>query len=471
MRKDILKICLMVLPVLTACDSMLDIKPEYTLTEREVFAKEGLAEAALGDAYRGLYNATTGFAYTYGDFTTDNTTRSQTYAPYATGNVLADDASVSTLWAEHYAAINLANSLIEKIPVYGQYAVQKQQQHIAEAKFIRALLYFQLLKYFAPGALQGEMQNPGVPLQLKAYDGYIEGDVIPRSTIDQVYAQVLKDLDEAYEVLPVNYGNTLDNRSRATRGAVDALRSRVYLYMRNYEKAAASAAVVLQQPGLYTLATDLMVLFPPNDGASAGTKTMHNEIIFGYPSSSNTMSSNGLSIYYFKLYYWVNTDFLNLYQPDDLRRTQLIFRGYIDGSDPERSARLTTFKFNNSYGYDNVPMFRLAEVMLTRAEALARTTGVDQEAVDLLNAVYLRSNPGQPAFTLADFPTTESFIDRVLLERRLELAYEGHYRFDLIRTNRPLANPDIDPLKYVLPIPLTEVLISNGVIKQNLGYD
>ena len=74
------------------------------------------------------------------------------------------------------------------------------------------------------------------------------------------------------------------------------------------------------------------------------------------------------------------------------------------------------------------------------------------------------------ALTAADFPSVEAFVDSILVERNRELAMEGHYRWDLIRTGRDLKTKGLPNNKKILPIPEYEVQISDGVIKQNTGF-
>ena len=81
-------------------------------------------------------------------------------------------------------------------------------------------------------------------------------------------------------------------------------------------------------------------------------------------------------------------------------------------------------------------MIRLAEVMLTRAECLVRTTDLNEEAVDLLNQIWQRAMPDALPFELSDFADATELLDAILLERQLELAFEGHHRYDLIRTGQ-----------------------------------
>ena len=117
-------------------------------------------------------------------------------------------------------------------------------------------------------------------------------------------------------------------------------------------------------------------------------------------------------------------------------------------------------------------MIRLPEVMLTAAEALAHTQGINSTSINLLNQVYARAytKNGVPhVYTAADFATPAALITRILQERKWELAFEGFARFDAIR-NDMAPNPQLPANRYALPVPQHEIDITKGLIKQNPGY-
>ena len=127
--------------------------------------------------------------------------------------------------------------------------------------------------------------------------------------------------------------------------------------------------------------------------------------------------------------------------------------------------------------YNDVIYIRLSEVKLTYAETLVRTQNeVSEEAVKHLNDIRQRAFPEgmKPTlYTKADFQTVESFLKELLKERNRELAYEGHYRWDLMRTNNLLEDQKlgaIDKSRWNLPISDFEIRISEGKIKQNTGF-
>lgn len=467
---------LLLTPVLwMACNKKLDLAPENTVVDKDVFKTEAGTEQALAEAYFNLFKASTGgLAYIFGDFTTPSVFHSEFYNVYDNGEAIPADGSVQSTWTGYFKTINIANNVVDRIGKFSAFNQDKQNQFIAEAKFIRAFAYLELLKMFGDGALSGDMEGLGLPLQLTPFEGYNTGEVVPRSTNGQIYDQIVSDLKEIGPFLLDKFNPDLKTRSRATKGAANALLARCYLYMHKYPGAAEAAKLVLdQQPGTYMLTNNLLQLFPPNpDG---GAKTLTSEYIFAFPisqmvSSSTSMNNNLANGYYFKRSFWINKSFISEFEPGDLRVSQLIFPG-DQIYNIEHFNEFTTFKFNNPNGRDNVPMIRLAEVMLTRAEALARTTsGINDEAVSLLNTVRTRSLPSATPFVASDFPNADALVERILDERKFELAFEGFYRYDLIRTGKPLHTPDLPEAKKVLPIPQIEIDISDRIIKQNPGY-
>ncbi|MEP7080159.1 MAG: RagB/SusD family nutrient uptake outer membrane protein [Ginsengibacter sp.] len=457
-----------------SCNKKLEIAPENTLVENEVFKTELGAEQAISEVYYNFLNAETNyFSYTYGDFTTPILIKSINNTSYDLGQASPVDYYVIGTWTAFFKAINSANNVIKKIPLYGNFSDVKEKQFIAEAKFVRAYSFLHLLVLYGDGAFTGKMSGLGLPLQLTPFEGYNTGEIIPRSTNGEVYAQIVKDLTESIPDLPLKQADDLKTRSRATKGGAYALLARADLYMGKFADAAdAAKSVINLEPSVYTLTSNLRSLFPFNPDGTAQTLTA--EYIFALPVSqlvsTSTSITNGISgAYFFKRSFWINPDFINEFDNGDLRVSQLMWKG-DSIYNPDRLNDKTTFKFNNNFGRDNVPLIRYAEVLLTRAEALARTSGINQESIDLLNRIHQRSIPSAVSYTIADFGSATDLINKILLERKHELAFEGLYRYDLLRTNQPLHSPDIPDNKKVLPIPQIEIDISKGIIIQNPGY-
>lgn len=471
-RIFIVSACLFFLTV--SCNKQLDLAPENTLVDKTVFTTEAGTEQALSEAYYDFMKAVTnGFTYNYGDFTTPILNKTLYYNTYTNGEATPTDYYVVNTWTAFFRAINNANNVILKIPEYADYSTEKQNQFISEAKFVRAFCYLDLLCLYGDEALSGNLSGLGLPLQLTPFQGYNTGEIIPRNTNAEVFDQIIKDLNEALPNLPDQFLDAVKTRSRATSGAAWALLARAYLYKGDFGNAAAAAAKVLEKsPAIYQLSANLLSVFPPNLTGSA--QSLSSEYVFGFPVSqmiSNSTSTNNNigSTYYFKRSYWINKDFINEFEPNDLRVSQLIWKG-DSVYNPNMFGEFTTYKFNNPNGRDNVPLIRLPEVMLTRAEALAHTEGINDVSVQLLNQVRNRSLPNATAYSTSDFSSEDALIASILRQRKFELAFEGLYRYDIIRNHIPLIVPDIPENKKVLPIPQSEIDISKGLIQQNSGY-
>ncbi|MBC6426297.1 MAG: RagB/SusD family nutrient uptake outer membrane protein [Ekhidna sp.] len=471
--------------ILGSCADKLDIEPEGILTDEQVFNNTGTAEKVLAGVYYNYLETVVGARYMYGDITTQNIiTSTDQFVNQFIAPVLGTGEN---FWSDYYRTINLANNVITKVAEIGTYEPEIMEQHIAEAKFLRAICYFDLLKLYGDGALTGNMDGLGLPLQLKGYDGTEIDDFIPRNTNGEVYDQIIKDLTEARSNLPTVHGSLTSTASRATVGGVDALLSRVYLYLEDYENAAQSAASVLDG-GQYDLETELRTLYPTDPNVIVQALT--EEDIFAMPISSNqapnfTAATNrGINniFYITSITRNVSQDLIDEFEAGDQRKNQLIVEGWdLVGNvkeafdqmgNPIGSGNYTTFKFGPDQK-DNVAIIRLAEVYLNRAEALVHTlNAVNLESVRLLNSVRVRANPIATPFTTNDFNSTQELLDRILLERRLELMFESHHRYDLIRTGRKegLQDPDISNDLLVLPIPVSEIELSDGILQQNIGY-
>lgn len=482
----------------------LDYAPENTLVAEKVFKNEKTAEAALLGNYVRLNvfiagapqdqnnYSNSGYMLMMGELATENITVRSSSADYTA----ADESNYTTaqhdymlynMWYWGYNAIDYANNIINGIMEYGEYDPKTEKQHIAEAKFIRAYVYFYLLNAFGDGALTGNTDGDGVVIRLAPYNGYNPNEIQSRSTNAQCWETILKDLEtDALPDLPDEIPS-IAQRIRANKTVAKALLSRIYLYkgtftnnMDDLKKARDYAKEVINTGGYgFSTSSDeySSALFPSNEYSQSGSypdpQTRSNELIFFQPSRIFTDNyPNGMYYYKKTSFYVPNTMKLN-YDEHDVRRTYLIWQG----SKQEYVSDSTTMKYSGGQ-YDDVLYIRMAEMKLTYAETLARIeNNISSEALNQLNDVHQRAYPDaeKPAlFTAANFPTVEDFIKEVLKERNRELAYEGHYRWDLMRTNNLLQDQKLGAIpssKWNLPIPDYEIRISDGKIKQNTGYN
>lgn len=484
----------------TSCD--LDYAPENQLVDEKVYKNERTSEAALMGCYVRLNvllsgapqdqnnYSNAGYSLIFGDLGTDNLSPRTSVADYVAMDkgeysTAQHDGLLYNLWHWGYNAIDYANNVIDGINRYGQYDSKAMDRHIAEAKFIRAYSYLQLLCLFGDQALAGNSQADGLIMRLEPYNGYNPDDIQSRVSNAEVWQQIITDIEEAVPALPAAM-EAAPQRIRANQAAAKALLSRVYLYRGTYgnvtadlEKARDLAHEVITTSGVQFPSSPTefaTALFPSNEySQSTGypdPTTRSEELIFFEPARISTDNyPNGLS-FYRKNTCFIPQTALSLYDPKDIRRTELIWQG----SKTDNANDLTTKKYSAD-SYSDVIYIRTAEMKLTYAETVARTQGVNAAAIKELNDVHQRafaSGEKPSLYTSADFSSTDDFIKAVLLERKRELAYEGHTRWDIIRTDNMVNDGKMASVatnRRNMPVPDYEIRISYGAIKQNSGFN
>lgn len=375
------------------------------------------------------------------------------------------------LWSTAYRAINRANAAIERLPAVTMDETLKTRL-IGETKFMRAFYYFTLVRLFGD-----------VPLALKETTS-LKDLQVSRSPTDEVYKQIIDDFTAAETALPVSYAAA--DKGRATRGAAKAFLAKVYLTRGEWAKASAKAKEVMDLGAGYDLWANFAdaFLIANENGKESVFEVQSNGVLGGEGSFMqgymrppfdrvNNVAGFGDDPATDNLY--------NAYNAADKRRTltikfypasgtpvppsTIVFPGYVvKYLDPAATG--------NNDGNNNFPIIRYADVLLMYAEALNEQSANNLDAYNAINRI--RSRAGLPNLTTG--LSQSAFRDSVLLERRLELAFEGHRRYDLIRTKRlqsamAAQNPAIkvEAHHLLLPIPQTERDV-NPLLSQNPGY-
>src|SRR6187402_566073 len=237
MKKYILMSCL-ILMLTTACnDDLLDTQPETSIPESIAFSTPEKILAQTNNLYKQLQNQ----SFYGGRFIVFNEQRADQFGQNdgnaATGsavwnqNVASTNDFVNNVWSVGYTAINASNILISKLNGTTVVSDALAKNYVAEAKFVRALSYFSLIQtYSKPYNL--DKNGLGLPLRLSPITSSGNND-LARSTIEEIYVQILKDLDEAEKDLPIEYSSSLLNVSRAKKCTAIALKTRVYLVQAN----------------------------------------------------------------------------------------------------------------------------------------------------------------------------------------------------------------------------------------------
>lgn len=384
---------------------------------------------------------------------------------------------VINLWTSAYQAINQINVFLDGMqansskfvaPVFpGDFATKTSLGYQGEARFLRALAYYSLLQLYARPYTDSNGSKPGLPLRLQGETGQ-DNNELARSTVAQVYEQIILDLNFAEQNLPLTHGSAALNTTRAHRNSAIALKTRVYLSMARYEDVIKEADKIVSASAPFTATTGVAHALSPSVAAVFAPPQETTETILGFPATAQDApgTQNQLGFYYSSEYSLNPNGVLgdSRFTATDARRTSFVT---VVASTPFLNKKYPT----GSPYTDKAPVIRYAEVLLNLAEARARASASDAQALALLNAVRGRSNPAG-VYTAASFSGTFSIIDAILLERRIEFLGEGLRNNDIMRLLAPIpAKATISAVQptdgnYIWPIPSTE-RITNKAIVQN----
>ncbi len=419
----------------TACDSDLDQVPPNIASADSLTDFEGVLNAA----YFYQLGSVTPMAV-MGDFRADNAFMFE--APYTAFDqfnadlTTMEDQFFGPFYTALYKSILSANNVIEN---------SSNPTHVGEAKFLRALSYFKLVTVFGD-----------VPVNLSAAPSTSDTSILARQSVSSVYSTVIiPDLQDAISALEVEINN-----GRASRLAAQALLGKAYVYQGDYASAESQLAAVVN--GASAAGISLQANFADVFG---GANDLNSEIIFASQISASINDEYGFS----EFWSWsggldtkslnpLDSDLVAAFDasPGDLRRAVTIDET-VDASP----------KFPQDGGPDHDWIeIRLADVILLYAEAL-NANGNTAGAATELNKI--RSRAGLAGTSASSQSALSQAIQN---ERRLELAFEGHRWFDLVRTGTVDAEmgQSVNANYHLFPIPISEILSSDGVITQNAGY-
>lgn len=463
--------------------------PDGINTSENIFLEQKDAEAAVNALYTSLtshdlYNQ---FSETMQSQGTDDAEWGKGRNTGNAGKLAIDkftfNAATDVIyrhWQIQYRVINRTNIIIANVPPMNINETKKKQ-YIGEAHFLRGLMYFNLVRLF------GE-----VPLTNKPTTSLDNLD-LAKSSIDDIYTQIIADFKAASAELPATY--TGADLGRATKGAAMTLLTKVYLTKKMYAEAAVEAKKVIDM-GTYSLWPTYAEVFTIanknrkesifevqySNTATSGTGFGSSYAGFFRPSAlvikppTGVLAGNGDNP--------VTLNHYQAYSPGDLRRDVNVL--YV----PTAPASVVAPYYVNKYqdpkaltledGGNNYFIERYADVLLMYAEALNETSTSSSEAYEAFNKVRRRafSLPINSPSTrdLTKGLSTAQFRDSVLLERRLEFAFEGQRRFDLLRTGKLKAAVNaqdptilIEDKHLLLPLPQDELIVNKALV-QNPGY-
>ena len=430
----------------TSCGKELNTVPTQSIDQAQALQTSNDVQVALVGAYYDLGNTnflsgqTALEADLLGDVNEINWSGTyQGLTQIKNKAIPIDNSFVTNAWLSGYKVINDVNNVLSAINVV---TAKDSARITGEAKFIRAVCYFELVRLFAKAWNDGDPNlNLGVPIVLTSTRGITLASLVKRNTVAQVYQQIITDLSDAEAALP----NV--NSIFATKSAASAMLARVYLQKIDYANAAQAAnrAITVFTANGGSLTTNFSDAF-----AAGNTK----EDIFAIQVTS-TSGINNLNTFYSTAGgrgdAQIAENHLALYESGDARKSFFTTSG---GS-------TYTAKFDIRFG--NYHFIRLAEMYLTRAEANFRLgTAVGDASVSDINKI--RNRAKLPSYAASDLT-----LDKILKERKLELAFEGFTLYDEKRLQLPVGNLSWNSPKLIFPIPKREIIV-NPNLKQNEGY-
>jgi len=515
--KPVLLTAIPLLAVLSCGKSFLDVPPQGQITEEQALIDPNAADKMVTGVYNTLYfggfgNNTVGFLMAFaGDVTSDNSDKGSTQGDYGPGGQLDDFTFTPTndifnnLWSGHYQAIARANKAID-ILNKSTFDEATRKRLLGETRFLRGLYYFNLVRMFG-----GVPKVIRVPLPSEGNSDEFQ----TRASAADIYNVIKDDLQYGVDNLPIK-GDAGSSTGRATKGAAQALLSKVYLYLKDYQKAFDLSAAVIAS-NRYSLTTDYAGMFR-EVGVNNSESIFEVETgIHRGPDNCDAVSqiySNGQGPR--SKGAWTNTvdgkkydgdlgfglnspsqDLANAYEPGDVRRAgtiifinptvpggpnpgTVLWDGFrIPSQDSVENQRYNYKAYHSPFketpscnGYTdkdykpkNIRLIRYAEVYLIYAEAAARLSNADGGVK--LNELRAKRNLGPTSFN----------VDNVWKERRVELAMEHDRFFDLVRQGRAgtvmraAGKNFVDNKHELFPIPQIQRDLSGNRLTQNPGYN
>ena len=392
------------------------------------------------------------------------------YLSYDQYIVTTTDGVASDLWKQLYRVVVNANLLISKAEAndYPEADKAEAQFIIGEAYALRALAYFDLMRFYAmPYNYTADGSHLGVPVVIKS--GVDNTQIISpkRNTAKEVYTQIIADFNKSMTLMtksPIGFKSSM--RGRMSYYGAEALLSRVQLYKGDWVAADSLATDVITKGGYALLSRASLIEESKKQNSTEAIFEIQYNIL-------DNLGSDALVNFY-----WQSGSYGDGLATEDLYKTYTasdVRRGFVPkGSrkNGENPAYLIT-KYTNTTSYEEpVRVIRLAEVYLTRAEARAQQ-GLDALAAADIDVIAGRADAAATAVTA----TGDALKTIVLNERRKELAFEGHRLFDLTRnrlsftkylSGRTMAIDKTDK-RTILPIPQSE-MNANGNMEQNDAY-
>lgn len=449
----------------SSCKKFLDQKPVSNLVEEGYYTNTDEVETGVVACYDGLQQVYD-IEYKLTEVRCDNNGSNQFPIEGDWGAIKRFTDGPSTfftldMWQRSYNTIARANLVLKYLDNVTD--ATKKNYFEGEAKFIRGLMYFNLVRLFGD-----------VPL-ITTNITYSETDKFKRIASSGVYEQIKADLQTAANLCPSSWAAS-SGTARATKGAAQALLGKVYLTLKDWNNAKQQLEP-LASGTTYTL----MASYPEVFSLS---KEMSQEILFAVRYKSNSNKEGNTFSYIYTAsgdarYIRGSADYLALFETADSVRRKATFSTASNLCGKFLDPSAAQFDAGNDF-----PVLRYADVLLMYAEVLNELSSTPSEAtLAPLNRVRKRAGTGLELYTPQTLTTQAAIRTAIDKERRLEFGYENQRWYDILRKEPAAAVTRMNAfltsagypavaseyrLKY--PIPQSEIDLSSNQMTQNGGY-
>ncbi len=457
--------------IISSCTDWLDLRPENEIVLEDFWQTESQATAVLSSCYRGmLLDAYLERMIVWGEIRSDNVVQGNSIRTDLLRilNVNLTPTNSYANWGAFYAVINYCNTFLHFAPAVLErdqnFTLSKLRTYESEALTIRALSYFYLVRAFRD-----------IPLILKPSVSDTQDYSIAKSSEREVLDQIISDLTKALQFVRADYGKGAYNKGRITLNAVRAILADVYLWDQQYAKCVEMCDKIIKDPTLEIVSSDKLLTSVFYSGNST-------ESIFELQYNKDVQYNNTVNNFYgfenrqygefsFPAYLAKKGQFSPFnYAASAIKEStkdlrEKLFIGAVDMGDGypiykyalaqniENADETFSPKFRPASTTVNWVVYRLADVLLMRAEALVqlnRNSNDLQEALRMVNITYLRSNITADSLQFVTYNNQNDMEKLVLRERQRELMFEGKRWFDLMRLVRRYNDPAV-MLAYVSP--------------------
>ena len=428
--------CLVLVTTVFSCKKYLDLKPQDGIIRQNFWKTKEQLHAAVMGCYASLLGPPSGvsdrtlaeYLFLWGelraDMLTPTTSATNEDIDIMEYNIVSSNSIVN--WRSVYRTINYCNTVIQFAPqVLDNDKTLSQQQlnaYLAEAKTLRALMYFYLVRSFRD-----------VPLVLKATVSDEDLEQLPKSTDTEILNQILKDLNESEPEAVLSYGDRASDKGRITKYTVNAIQADVYLWMEKYNECITACDKIINS-GQFGLVA----------GNNGWFQTLYyngnsNESIFEFQFDQQKLNTF-YTMFRSRPRFIANSIVMeDMYTVDYVDDTNKDIRG--DGASVRATDGLiwkyvgvdanTSRAADQSFAHWIV--YRYADVLLMKAEALAQLDGRGQEALDIVYMIRQRGHALAQTDKAPSATDKQGISDFILEERAREFAFEGKRWYDVLR--------------------------------------